>query len=145
MAKELRVGSAGVVRTRVDVHVVGGKDALHSFCLLLNETVTIIGREQVVFLIRVFNAEVLDAHVQQLELGALVRVVRFAAVPAADLTLVGTVPLPTARRTNPVLDEGQSLLAIQIAHLLQSWWGYLVGEHVYGLTIPRSYHSTGLP
>ena len=124
--EELRTESAGVARTRVDVRVVGGKDASHSLHLLLNKPVAIVGREQVVFLIAVIDIEVLDAHVQQLELGALTLVVRSIPMVAFD------VLLRTAQRAALALVEGQSL-AIRIAHTLQSWWGYVVSEHVHGL------------
>jgi hypothetical protein len=50
-----------------------------------------------VFLVAVVDVEVLDAHVQQLELKALILVVQTAAVPALDLTLVGTVPIAACR------------------------------------------------
>ena len=93
--EEIQVRSAGLAGARVDVHVVEGKDASHSLRLLLNEPVAIVGQEQAVFLVPVVDIEVLDACVQQLELGALVPVVRSAAVPAVDLTLVGAVPLWT--------------------------------------------------
>jgi hypothetical protein len=42
------------------------------------------------------------------------------------------VLLRTAHRPTLALDEGQSL-AIRIVHTLQSWWGYVVGEHAHGL------------
>jgi hypothetical protein len=42
------------------------------------------------------------------------------------------VLLWTARRTALTLNEGQSL-AIRIAHTLQPWQGYVVGEHAHGL------------
>ena len=77
--------------------MVGGKDASHSFHLILNKAVGIVSREQVVFLVAVVDVEVLDAHVQQLELKALILVVQTAAVPALDLTLVGTVPIAACR------------------------------------------------
>ena len=49
------------------------------------------------FLVAVVDVEVLDAHVQQLEIKALILVVQTAAVPALDLTLVGTVPTVACR------------------------------------------------
>ena len=67
----LRIGSAGVTCVRVNLRVVGGKNAPHSFHLLLNEPVAIVCREQVVFLAAIVNVEVLNARVQQLQLGAL--------------------------------------------------------------------------
>jgi hypothetical protein len=42
------------------------------------------------------------------------------------------VLLWTARRTTLTLNEDQSL-AIRIAHTLQPWQGYVVGEHAHGL------------
>ena len=77
--------------------MVGGKDASHSFHLILNKPVAIVSRVQVVFLVAVVDVEVLDAHVQQLELKALILVVQTAAVPALDLTLVGAVPTAACR------------------------------------------------
>ena len=76
--EKLRIGSAGVTCAHVNVRVVGRKDASHSLCLLLNEPVAIVGREQAVFLIAIVDVEVLDACVQQLQLqlGALVLEVR---------------------------------------------------------------------
>ena len=74
----------------------------------------------------VINVEVLDARVQQLELWALALVVWSFAIVAFN------VPLRTAQRAALALDGGQSL-AIRIAHTLQSWWGYVVSEHVHGL------------
>ncbi len=121
--EKLRIGSAGVTCARVDVRVVGGKDASHSFCLLLNESVAIFGREQVVFLVAIVNVEVLDTRVQQLQLRALILEVRPATMPAFDFTLT----LRTAQRAALTLDEGQSL-SVQIVHALQSWQGYVVSE-----------------
>lgn len=77
--------------------MVGGKDASYSFHLILNKPVAIVSREQFVFLVAVIDVEVLDAHVQQLEIKALILVVQTAAVPALDLTLVGTVPTVACR------------------------------------------------
>ena len=82
------------------------------------------------------NVDVLDAHVQKLELGALVLVVQPAAVSALDF-LVGTVLLWTMQCSALALYKGQSL-AIRIACALQPWWGYLVSE--YGHSI---YHCLG--
>jgi len=93
--------------------VVGGKDASHSLCLFLNKPVAIVGREQVVFLVAIVDVEVLDARVQQLELGALALVVR------SNTMVTFNVLLWTSQRTTLTLDESQSL-AIQIAHRLQS-------------------------
>ncbi len=66
----------------------------------------------------IINVEVLDARVQQLQLGALVLEVRPATMPALDFALT----LWTARRATLTLDESQSLTA-RIAHALQSWRG----------------------
>jgi hypothetical protein len=108
--------------------VVGGKDALHSFCLLLNEPVAIVGREQVVFLTAIIDVEVLDARVQQLQLGALVLEMWTTTMPALDFALI----LRTARHATLTLDEGQSL-TVRITHALQSWRGYVVSEQAHGL------------
>ncbi len=43
-----------------------GKDASHSFCLLLDQPEAVVGREQIVFLVAVINVEVLNALVQRL-------------------------------------------------------------------------------
>jgi len=96
-----RTGSAGVTSARVDVRVEGGNDALYSSCLLLNKTIAIVGREQVVFLVAINDVEVLDARVQQLQLGALVLEVQPATMPAFDFTHT----LWTARRAALTLDE----------------------------------------
>jgi hypothetical protein len=92
--ENLRIGSAGVARACVDVRMVGGKDTSHSFRLLLNERVAIIDRELVVFLSAIINIEVLDARVQQLQLGALVLEMWTATMPALDFAFT----LRTARR-----------------------------------------------
>jgi len=126
--EKLRIESAGVTRAHVDVRVVGGKDASHSFCLLLNEPVAIVGQEQVVFLVAIVDVEVLDARVQQLQLGALALEVRSTTMPALDFTLT----LRTTRCAILTLDEGQ-FLTVRIAHALQSWRGYVVSEQVHGL------------
>ncbi len=59
--EELRLGHAGVAHACVDVCVVGGKDALHSFCLFLNKPIAIISQEKVALIVAVINVEVLDA------------------------------------------------------------------------------------
>jgi hypothetical protein len=76
-----------------------------------------------VFLAAIVDVEVLDASVQQLQLGAIALEVRPATMPAFDFTLT----LRTMRHAALTLDEGQSL-AVWIAHALQSWRGYVVGE-----------------
>jgi hypothetical protein len=91
--------------------------------MLLNKPVAIVGREQTVFLAAIVNVEVLDARVQQFQLGALALEVRPATMPALDLTLT----LWTTRCADFTLDECQSL-AVRIVHALQSWQGYVVGE-----------------
>jgi hypothetical protein len=80
----------------------------------------------VVLIVAVIDVEVLDAQVHQLGLGALVLIVRSAAMVAFN------VLLRTARRAALALNEGQSL-TIRITHTLQPWWGYIVGEHAHGL------------
>ena len=126
--EKLWIGSAGEARARVNVRLVGGKDASHSFRLLLNKPTAIVGREQVVFLTAIVDDEVLDARVQQLQLGVLVLSVWPATMSAFDFALT----LWTARRSALTLDEGQSL-TVQITHALQSWWGYVVSEQAYSL------------
>ncbi len=103
---------------------------MHSFRLILNEPVAIVGREQIVFLAAIVDVEVLNARVQQLHLGALALEVRPATMPAFDFTIT----LWTTRCAALTLDEGQSL-AVRIAHALQlqSWRGYIVGEQANGL------------
>jgi hypothetical protein len=50
-----RVHRSGVTCARVNIRVVGGKNAPYSFRLLLNEPVAIVCREQVVFLAAAFD------------------------------------------------------------------------------------------
>ncbi len=78
--EKLQIRSAGVTRARVNICVVGGKNASHSFCLLLNKPVAIVFQEQVVFFVAIVDVEVLDARVQQNQLGALVLEVRPTAM-----------------------------------------------------------------
>jgi hypothetical protein len=59
----VELGSASVACARINVCVVRGEDALHSFLLLLDETIAIVGREQSVFFLALVNVDVLDAHV----------------------------------------------------------------------------------
>ena len=87
--------------------MVGGKDVSHSFHLLLNEPAAIVGREQAVFIVAIVDVEVLDARVQQLQLGALALEVQPTTMPAFDFALT----LRTALCAALTLDEGQSLTA----------------------------------
>ena len=96
---------------------------MQSFCLLLNKPVAIVGQEQTVFLVAIIDVEVLDARVQQLQLGALALEVRPATMLAFDFAFT----LWTVRHAALTLDKGQSL-TIRIEHALQSWRGYVVGE-----------------
>ena len=80
------------------------------------------------FLAAILNVEVLDARVQQLQLGELALEVRPATMPAFDFALT----LWNVRRAALTLDEGQSL-AVRITHALLSQRGYVVGEQVHGL------------
>ncbi len=72
------------------------------------------------------DVDVLDAGVQQIELGTLVLVVRSAAVPALNF-LVGAVSLWTTKRYALALYEDQSL-TIWVACVLHPWRGYVAGE-----------------
>ena len=126
--EKLWIGSDRVACTCVDVHVVGGKYALHSFCLLLNEPMAIIGWEQVVLLVAVVDVEVLDARMQQLQLRTLALEVQPAKMLALDFALAPW----TARCAALTVDEGQSL-AIWIAHTLQSLRGCVVSEQAHSL------------
>ncbi len=102
---------------------------MHSFHLLLKNPIPIISREQVMFLVTVFGVEVLEARIWHLELGALVLVVQSIALPALGFTLDYAVFLQTAP-----LNKCQPL-AIRIAYTLQPWWGFVVGQHFFVLTI----------
>ena len=81
---------------------------MHSFCLLLNKPVSIIGREQVVFLAAIINVEDLDARVQQLQLGALVLKERPTTMPAFDFTLTLWTPHRPDRARAAILVEVRS-------------------------------------
>ncbi len=50
----------------INVYMVRGEDALHSFLLLLDEAIAIISREQSVFFVALITIDVLDAHIQYL-------------------------------------------------------------------------------
>jgi hypothetical protein len=50
----------------INVHMVRGEDALHSFLLLLDEAIAIISREQSVFFVALITIDVLNAHIQYL-------------------------------------------------------------------------------
>jgi hypothetical protein len=89
--------------------MVGGKDASHSFCLLLDQPIAVVGGEQIVFLVAATDVEVLTAGIQCPSLGVFILVMRSATVPVVDLALVGADPLWTARCATLSLDEGQSL------------------------------------
>jgi len=66
-----------------------------------------------VFLVAVIDVEVLDAHFQQRQLGAIVLEVRPTTMPALNFAIAPQ----NARRTDLTLDEGQSL-AVRIEHAL---------------------------
>ncbi len=64
--EKVGVGSASVACAHINVHVVRGEDASHSFLLLLDEAIAIIGREHSVFVVALVDVDVLDTHVQYL-------------------------------------------------------------------------------
>ena len=78
------------------------------------------------FLVATVNVEVLDARVQQLQVGALALEVWPATMPAFDFVL----PLRTGATLT--LDDGQSL-NVRIARTLLIWRGYVVSEQVQSL------------
>jgi hypothetical protein len=67
MFEKMGVGRTAVVCTlvNVNVHMVGGENASHSFLLLLHKPVTLIGKEQIiVFFVAVVDIDVMDAFFQ---------------------------------------------------------------------------------
>jgi hypothetical protein len=79
--------------------------------LPLNEPVAIVCQEQIVFFVAIVDVEVLDARVQQLQLGALVLEMWSTTMPVLNFAL-------TLRNTRRA---ALTPLTIRITHALQSW------------------------
>ena len=128
------VQSTCVACTRVNEHVVQGKNASHSFLLLLDKGSSIVRREQVVSFIALLDREVLHTMLlvnllQQRTVGLVVS--RLRAVPAYDFRNWGDGAY-WLLCSRSALDECHSCIPARL-RTLQSWWDLVVADQMYGV------------